>query len=285
MFVMLKRNIKLYFRDKRNFLLSLLAIIIIIVLYVLFLGNVWEYEEIMELPELDILRDSWLTAGILAVAGVTTSMGAFAVVIDDKTKKINKGFYASPIERSHITRGYILSAFTIGVIMTVIAAIPLGVYIVALGGEPLTAIAYLQVMVLIILSCLSSTAMVCFIVSLLNSYSAFTTASTILGTLVGFLMGIYLPIGLLPRAVQTVMKLFPPSHAAMLLRQTIMDSPIERSFDGVPIQYLDEFEEMMGVVFWFGDFEVTPLISIIVLLASALFFYRLALLNLQKMEK
>ena len=283
--VLLKRNIKLYFRDKINLLLSLLAILIIIALYALFLGNVWEYEEIMGLPELDILRDSWLTAGILAVATVTTSMGAFAVIVDDRINKINKGFYASPVKRSNITSGYILSAFLVGVIMTVITAIPLGLYLLFLGGESLTLIAYVQVFGLILLTSLSSTAMVCFIVSLLKSYGAFTTASTILGTLIGFLMGIYLPIGVLPEAVQTAMKLFPPSHAAMLFRQMLLEVPMERSFEGVPVVYLEEFQEMMGVVFKFGDFEVTPIISVAVLVVSALVFYGLSLLNMRKMGK
>ena len=283
MSILLKRNITLYFRDKINLLLSLLAVIIIIVLYVLFLGNVWGDEVIRALPEADILRYSWLAAGILAVATVTTSMGAFAVIVDDRTKKINKGFYASPIKRIHITSGYILSALTVGVIMTVITAVPLGVYIVAIGGEPLTLIVYVQILGLVVLSSLSCTAFVCFIVSWLKSNSAFNTVSTILGTLIGFLMGIYLPIGMLPEAVQTVIKLFPPSHAAMLLRQAIMEVPMQRSFENIPIEHLDEFQEMMGIVFRFGNFTVTPFVSISVLMGSALLFYGLSLLNMRKM--
>jgi len=283
--IFLKRNIKLYFRDRTNFLISLLAIVIVIALYALFLGNVWGYAEIMELTEIEILRDSWLTAGILAVATITTSMGAFAVIVDDRTKKINKGFYASPVKRSHITGGYIFSAFSIGVIMTIITAIPLGIYIVARGGQPLTLTAYLQTIGIILLSSLSSTAIVCFIISFLKSHSAFTTASTIVGTLVGFLMGIYLPIGILPEAVQTVMKLFPPSHAAALLRQTIMDGQMQRTFENIPAEHLEYFQEIMGVTFQFGDFEITPFISIMVLLASGVIFYGLSLVNMRKISK
>jgi len=283
--IFLKRNIKLYFRDRTNFLISLLAIVIVIALYALFLGNVWGYAEIMELPDIEIVRDSWLVAGILAVATITTSMGAFAVIVDDRTKKINKGFYASPVKRSHITAGYILSAFSIGVIMTIITAIPLGIYLVARGASPLALTAYLQMIGVILLSSLSSTAFVCYIVSFLKSHSAFTTASTIVGTLVGFLMGIYLPIGVLPEAVQVVMRLFPPSHAAVLLRQVVMGSAMDVTFEYVPVEHLDYFQETMGVVFHFGDFEITPLISIMILVVSAVIFYGLSLLNMRKISK
>jgi len=283
--ILLKRNIKLYFRDKINLLFSLLAIFIIIALYTLFLGNVWGDDALRALPEADILRQSWLTAGILAVSTVTTSMGAFAVIIDDRAKKINKGFYASPVKRSHITSGYILSAFFVGVIMTVVTAIPLGIYIIAIGGEFLPPLAYFKIAGLILLSSLSSTAMVCFITSFLKSYSAFSTISTIMGTLIGFLMGIYLPIGVLPEAVQTIIKLFPPSHVAMLLRQTLMETPMQRTFEGIPEEYLIEFKEVMGVVFRFGNFEISSFISVFGLIATALIFYFLSLLNMRKIEK
>jgi len=126
--------------------------------------------------------------------------------------------------------------------------------------------------------------MVCFIVSFLKSHGAFSTVSTILGTLVGFLMGIYLPIGVLPEAVQTVIKLFPPSHSAMLLRQTIMESATQSSFEGIPAVYLEEFREMMGVVYRFGDYEVSPLVSIVSLFATALLFYGLSLLNMRRLR-
>jgi len=282
---LLKRNIKLYFRDKPNLLISLLAIAIIIVLYTLFLGNFWGDELLQALPGYEVLKFGWLAAGILAVAAVTTSMGAFAVLMEDRTKKIYKGFFVSPLKRSGITGGYIFSAFTIGVIMSMLAAILLGIYIIAIGGELMGLIAYLQIMGVILLSSLSSTAMVCFIVSLLRSNSAFNTASTILGTLVGFLMGIYLPVGTLPEAMQMVIKLFPPSHTAMLFRQVIMENPMQAAFEGIPTEYLEEFQETMGVVYKFGDFESTPLISIIVLVGSAVIFYGLSLLNIRKIGK
>ncbi|MCL2865894.1 MAG: ABC transporter permease [Lachnospiraceae bacterium] len=287
MTTLLKRNMKLYFRDRISLLLSLLAIFIIIILYVVFLGNVWGTDATWNLPdeEVDILKYSWLTAGILAVATMTTAMGAFSVVVNDRAKKINKGFYASPVKRKHITGGYILSAFLIGVLMSLVTFVCLSLYIVFIvGGEPLAILSYLQVVGIILLSSLTNTAMVCFIVSFLKSYSAFSTVSTILGTLIGFLMGIYLPIGNLPETVQTVIKLFPPSHAAVLLRRVIMDIPMQLSFDGIPAEYLEDFQEVMGITYQLGDHEISPLVSVIVLLISAFVFYILARLNMRKMR-
>jgi multidrug/hemolysin transport system permease protein len=275
----------MYFKDKINFLLSLLAIFIIVALYALFLGNVWGDAQLRALPEADVLRQSWLTAGILAVSTVTTSMGAFAVIVDDRVKKINKAFYASPIKRRYITGGYIFSAFIISLIMTAVSAVLLGIHLIAIGGSLPTLPDFLKIIGIVLLSGISGTAMVCFIVSSLKTHSAFGTASTIMGTFIGFLMGIYLPIGVLPEAVQTVIKLFPPSHAAMLLRRVLMQTPIANSFEGIPAEYVNQFEESMGVVFRFGDFEITPVLSITALIVCSLIFYALAIVNMRKPGK
>ena len=45
--------------------------------------------------------DSWLIAGILAVTSISTTLGAFGVIVDDKAKKIEKDFRCSPISRSY----------------------------------------------------------------------------------------------------------------------------------------------------------------------------------------
>ncbi len=121
--------------------------------------------------------------------------------------------------------------------------------------------------------------------SLKRHYSAFSTASTILGTLIGFLTGIYLPIGTLPASVQTVIKVFPVSHGASLFRQVLMEVPMQNSFDGIPAIYLEEFKEYMGVTFRFGGHEVTPTASIVILLCTAVVFYSLSLFNMLRKHR
>jgi len=281
MTALLKRNLKLYFRDKVNLMFSMLAVFIVLALYMLFLGNMWGDAATRELPYFNVLLHNWLTAGKLAVAAVTTSLGAFGVMIDDRTRRIGKGFYASPIKRCQITSAYILNAFFVGAIMTTITFIPLKFYSIWLGGAALTVFGYVQMLALILLISFSSTAMVCFIATLTKTRNAFSTIGTILGTLIGFLLGIYLPIGELPAGVQRAIMLFPPSHGAVLLRQTLMHTPIQRSFDGIPVQYLEGFQEFMGIAYRFGDFEITPLMSIAILAASAAVFFGLAVMNMR----
>ena len=99
------------------------------------------------------------------------------------------------------------------------------------------------------------------------------------------MMGIYIPVGQLPEGVQTVIKLFPPSHSALLFRQVIMEDAIKASFGQAPAGVLDSFSTMLGVTFKIGDTAVTPVMSIALLVGSGILFLGLSILNLSRKKK
>ena len=169
------------------------------------------------------LMDSWIMAGLLAVASITTTLGAAGVIVDDKAKGIAKDFRCAPLKRGSIVGGYLLATVVVGTVLSAAGFVAAEIYIFANGGKLLTFGAALKALGLIVLSCLASGAMVSFVVSFLKTPNALAVASTIFGTLSGFLMGIYVPVSVLPGTVQTAVKAFPISHAAVLLRQVLME--------------------------------------------------------------
>lgn len=278
------RNLKVFFKDKTSVFFSLLAVFIIIGLYALFLGDVWT-SSMSGTPGIRFLMDSWIMSGVLAVTSVTTTMGAYGIMVQDKEKKITKDFAASPVGYVNILGGYIIGAVVIGIIMSLITLVLAQLYIISGDGEFMGVTALLKVLGIIVISTLSSSSLVLFMVSFFKSNNAFATASTIIGTLIGFLTGVYLPIGQLPESVQLIIKCFPVSHGAVLFRQVMMEAPIGASFNGAPAQAVSDFENMMGITLKFGDTAVTPLTSIVILLATAVVFYGLALINLSRKQK
>ncbi len=280
----MKRNLLVFFKDKASVFFSLLSVFIIIGMYALFLGDVWT-SGMGDLPGARFVMDSWIVAGLIAVTSVTTTMGAFGTMVEDQSKKIVKDIRSSPLARTSIAGGYILSAFVIGVIMCLVALALCEVYILAGGGELLGGMQLIKVFGLILLSTFSNTALVLFFVSFFRSNNAFSIASTIIGTVIGFLTGIYIPIGQLPNGVQWVIKFFPPSHSALLLRQVIMENALKSSFAGAPADVVESFKEVMGVTFKIGDTVVTPIMSIGILIAAGILFLGLSLLNLSRKKK
>ncbi len=278
------RNLKVFFKDKSSVFFSLLAVFIIIGMYALFLGDVWT-NSMSELSGVRFLMDSWIMAGVLAVTSVTTTMGAYGIMVQDKEKKITKDFAASPVGYRNILGGYIIGAVVIGIIMSLITLVLAELYILAGGGELMSMTALFKVLGLIVIGTLCNSSIILFLVSFFKSNNAFATASTIIGTLIGFLTGIYLPIGQLPESVQLVVKCFPVSHGAVLFRQVMMEAPIAESFNGAPAQAVEDFKTMLGVTLKFGDTAVTPLTSLIILVATAAIFYTLALINISRKQK
>ncbi len=278
------RNLKMFFRDRAAVFFSLLAAFIIIGLYILFLGDMLS-SGMKAVPGSRFLMDSWIMAGLLSVTSVTTTMGAFGIMVRDQEKKSAKDFAASPIRRSTLAAGYILSSFIIGLIMTLVTFVLAEVYIVGYGGQLLSALSALKVLGVMLLSVLSSTAMILFMVSFFKSSNAFATASSLLGTLIGFLTGVYIPMGQLPEAVQSIVKFFPVSHASLLFRQVMMDAPMQAAFAGAPETSAREFQKMMGVSFQIGGAQVSMLTSILVLLGTALVFFLLSTWNLSRKRK
>lgn len=175
-----------------------------------------------------------------------------------------------------------LSAFAIGLIMSLLTLLLGELYIVLKGGQLLPPAALGETFLIISLSTFANTALVSFITSFFSSNNAFATASTIIGTLIGFLTGVYFPIGSLPSSVQFIMKIFPPTHSAALLREVFLARPIAAVFDGAPQDVIRTFKEHMGAKIAFDNFDVTPMMSVLFLLSTALIFYALTFYNISR---
>ena len=278
------RNLKVFFRDKTAVFFSLLAVFIVLGLYIFFLGDVW-VDSFPNIKGVKNLMNCWIIAGLIGVTSVTANMGAFGTMIEDKSKNKIKDFYVSPIKKSKIVGGYIISSFIVGSMMSVVTLIISQIYLVYSGVDVLNFKELTEVFLIILITSLSNSAMILFIVSLFSSEKAFSTASTIVGTLIGFITGIYLPISMLPDSVQIIVKLFPTSHGISILRQIFMKKQMDISFADVPTNYINEFKESMGVVYYINDKLVSNTTSIFILIASTIIFFSLAVLILYKKKK
>ena len=278
------RNLKVFFRDKTAAFFSLLAVLIVLGLYIFFLGDVW-VDSFPNIKGVKNLMNCWIIARLIGVTSVTANMGAFGTMIEDKSKNKIKDFYVSPIKKSKIVGGYIISSFIVGSMMSVVTLIISQIYLVYSGVDVLNFKELTEVFLIILMTSLSNSAMILFIVSLFSSEKAFSTASTIVGTLIGFITGIYLPISMLPDSVQIIVKLFPTSHGISILRQIFMKKQMDISFADVPTNYINEFKESMGVVYYINDKLVSNTTSVFILIASTIIFFFLAVLILYKKKK
>lgn len=270
---LIKRNLKIFFRDKASVFFSLLGVFIIIGLYVIFLGKMMiNYTDQMVGINSRFLMISWIMAGVISVTTITTCNGAFGIMVEDTALNRMNDFKVSPIKRWQLVLSYVLSAMIVGFLMSLLTLILSEVYIYIDGGTLLSFIAFIKVLALIVLSVFSSSSLIFLIMAFIKSQNAFGTASSIIGTLAGFLMGIYIPVGNLPVGVQTVIKIFPLSHSGALIRQTMMSEAV--SLENLP----EEFKLFLGLNFEVNGEILSNWIHIAYLLVSGVVFYLLAII-------
>lgn len=278
------RGLKIFFKDKSGVFFSLLGVIIIFCLFIFFIGDSIT-ENLDFLTNAKYIMNSWVVAGMLASSAITTSMGAYAVMVSDREHKNIKDFYSSPLKRSSIAAGYMCTGLIISIVMTIVTFIFGEIYIIANGGKLIGLITIMKVLGVILLSSFASSAMVCFIISFVKSINTYTTISIILGTLIGFLIGAYICIGNLPKGIQWVIKCFPCAHAAVLFRQILMADGMAEGFADLPDTALTEFQNKVGVTFEYGNWIPKAYFHVIILIATGIIFYILAIISMSRKIK
>src|SRR5699024_11228638 len=110
-FILIKRNIKLFFKDKGMFFTSLITPAILLVLYVTFLGNVYRDSFTSNLPNSLKLSESiieglvggQLISSILAVSCVTVAFCSNFLMVQDKANGDRK---STRLNSSHVSTSY-----------------------------------------------------------------------------------------------------------------------------------------------------------------------------------
>lgn len=229
MIALIKRHIQLFLKDKASVFFSLLSVFIIVGLYTLFLSeNV--SANLPEFEEREAFTFLWMYAGILAVTTATAPLGALGKFVEDQVSKKSEDLLITEISRSTLAYSYIYYSFIIGFIFT--SFLFIAGFIYTWISFDLILPLSLSLVGILLISTLMHTLIFYLIVAKLKTMSAFSGFSTLVGTLIGFLAGIYVPIGVLPSYLQKIIILFPTTQVTVLLRDVLMEDVL------VPIQTL-----------------------------------------------
>lgn len=259
-YYLLKRNLLLYARDYVAVFFSVLSMLIVLALMVVFLGNMNSENVVDALAQFGGIRDTamdeknasyliqmWTLAGILEVNAVTITLTVMGTMVQDEAKNRLASFYMAPIRRIKIALGYIFSSWMIGILMCTLT-LALGELYMAFCGHPLLVAAdFLKLFGMIVLNTFTYASLAYLLALFIHSESAWSSIFTIIGTLVGFVGAIYLPMSMLPESVGSVLKCLPVLHGAAMMRMVCTEDAIVKTFAGLPETAGDAFREQMGV--------------------------------------
>ena len=241
MLALLKRNFLLYFRNRPGVFFSLLGALISFILYIIFLQKNLTYAW-AQLPNSGPLLNNWLMSGTLAVTGITTSLAALTQLVKDREHQVDKDLYLSNQGKWRLPFSYLASAIIISFAMQVLMYVLMCSYF----REVPKLYILPELLLIMMLSSLLSSLVNAILVYFFQSVDSLGKFATIVGTASGFLVGTYVPLGVLPDFAQLLMKCTPATYIAALYRQVLMKETLSETFKGQD-NLLQEFQEKMGV--------------------------------------
>lgn len=264
-----RRNIKMYLRDKGAVFSSLLSALIVIGLMVFFLGDM-NIDGIVELLDTfsareqeenrknaELLVVAWTSAGILSINAVSICLAVYSGMLKDRVSGRLNAIYTAPISRLKIALSYIASAWTASVVVCVLTLAITEIYGVVSGMERYTLMEHFELLGMIMINSFVYAALMYPLALLAKSEGAWGGFFTIIGTLVGFLGGIYIPIGSLAGSISNFMKCTPIIYGTAMFRKVMTKSVLESTFEGVPAEVIEEYREIMGIQLKVADYTLT----------------------------
>lgn len=306
----IRRNLLVYLKDKENVFYTFLSMLIIVTLMLIFLGKMnidmvkdvlHHMDKLMQEssipaqnlvpgsrnPALDDINArtlvlSLIIAGITIVNGISASMGMLSMMSwDEETGKL-AGYYVAPISRSILVSGYVISAIILSIIFSIITVFVAELILVLTGGTLISLSTMLKVLGLIVLNAFSTTAFLFFITSLARTRSAYNGISTFVYTLSGFVTGMYVPIGIMPKIVAKVLAFVPMSQGSAWMRKVFTIEALNATFAGLPNEAIAEYSEITGMDLMIANTVFTPWMQFVLMFGSGIIFMILSSLMMQK---
>ncbi len=296
-FVLTVRNIKVYLRDRGAVFFSLLSAVIVIGLMVFFLGDMSiesllevldsfslkEHEENKKNAELLVL--SWTCAGILAINSVTVSLAVYSGMIKDRVNGRLNAIYTAPISRMKISLSYIAAAWTASVFICLLTLAITEVYGMVSGMQPYTIMEHVELIAMIMMNSFVYAALMYPLALIAKTEGAWSGFGTVIGTLVGFLGGIYIPIGSLSDSIANLMKCTPIIYGTSMFRKVMTKSVMETTFDGVTVDMVEKYREMMGIQLTVADYTLKLRDEWIILFVCGIIFLMIGMCMLKYEKK
>lgn len=280
LFAFVRRNVKLFFKDKGMFFTSLITPLILLVLYSTFLSNVYKDSFALSLPDGFTIPESLLDGAVacqmisalLAVCCVTIAFCSNLLMIGDKASGAVRDFTVSPIKRSVMALGYYISSAATTLCVNFTALALCFVYLV-FEGWYLTFADVLFVIADVLLLTLFGTALSSCINFFLSTNGQASAVGTVVSAGYGFLCGAYMPISSFPESLQNVLKFLPGTYGTSLLRNHMMRGVFaEMESIGFPGEVMTGIRDGIDCNLFFGDTSVSVTSMAAIMIASVILF-------------
>ena len=276
---LIRRDMKLYFKDKGMFFSSLITPILLLVLYTTFLKKVFDdsFRSALEAAGATVADSvlngvvgGQLISSLLAVSCVTVAFCSNLLMIKDKTSGARHDLTISPVRPSTMAMGYYLASLLSTLIITFTAtAVCLG-YLACVGWY-LPAGDVLGLLLDVFLLTMFGTALSSCINFWLTTDGQASAVGTIVSAGYGFICGAYMPISNFGTGLQRVLSFLPGTYGTSLLRNHAMGGAFaEMEKLGFPGEVVKAIRDSVDCNLYFFDHQVSGTQMYLILVGSIL---------------
>ena len=292
---LIRRNVKLYFKDKGMFFTSLITPLILLVLYGTFLSNVYEgsFRSALEAAGASVpdrliggCVGGELASSLLAVCCVTVAFCSNFLMVQDRVGGARRDLTVSPVGRGTLALGYYI-ANLISTLLVCFSAVGLCLIYVSRVGWFLSARDVLLILLDVLLLVLFGSALSSVINVFIRSQGQMSAVGTIVSAGYGFLCGAYMPISQFSDGLQKLISLLPGTYGTSLLRNHWLGGCFaEMTRLGFPEPVVEAIGDSMDCnIRFFGSRVETGSMFLIVGAAAAALIAIYVLLNLAQLRR
>ena len=260
---LIRRNTKLYFKDKGMFFTSLITPLILLVLYSTFLSNVYEesFRSALEAAGFavdDALIDATvggeLISSLLAVSCVTVAFCSNLLMVQDKITGARRDLTIAPVKPGTLALSYYLATL-LSTLLICFAAAGVCLGYLAFVGWYLTAVDVAALLLDMALLVLFGTALSSCVSFPLSTNGQGSAVGTIVSAGYGFICGAYMPISQFSEGLQKVISFLPGTYGTSLLRNHALRGVFEEmSAQGFPREVVEAVKDSVDCnLYFFGD--------------------------------
>lgn len=234
-----KRHLLVFINSRMRVFFTMMVPFIIFIIYIFFLRDLElmtiepvlaEFGLSMDDPALKhyiyTLIDSWMLSGIVAMCTVTVSLQINNITVSDKENGINRDFASSPVSSNILIASYFLANFIITFVVCLIFLVVCFIYLGVLGELIVTFASVISMLGVLIFGTVNGVLFTVCICSFISRDSTMGSVITIFSTAIGFLIGAYMPLFMLPEPVQYVCAFVPGTYSCSLFRYAFMSDAI-----------------------------------------------------------
>lgn len=287
LFVLIKRNVKLFFKDKGMFFTSLITPAILLVLYMTFLGNVYRESFVSALGGhvlsdqlIDGLVGGEIISSILAVSCVTVAFCSNMLMVQDKVNGAIKDLTISPVKPSTLSLAYYFANLVTTLLICYTASALCLVYVASVGWY-MTFGDVLLLLLDVTLLVLFGNALSSVINFFLTSQGQISAVGTVISSGYGFICGAYMPISSFGDGLQKVISCLPGTYGTSLVRNHAMQGALrEIENSGVPTEMLEGIKSSLDCnLDFFGNSVSIPGMYLVLIATIAVLLTVYVLLN------